>query len=238
MIVSIPFPDKGKILFKVGQHVSIGDVFYKTHIQTEVRLSLATKLEFEPRHIFRHLKKNVGDKVDKDELLAEKKSLFSSKQYRSEYNGLIKEIDHIEGIVLLEVEQDGEQQKRAYFTGDVVEIEKREIKLKINKGKPFNAKDISIDFGGPIMIQSDNPNNLTEEEIKGKVYCSRKLFGYEQIKIEALGAVGIISLHSLSETSGIPFAQFSEIKEWEELSSSSFFYCIADKKNSKIYFYH
>lgn len=238
MIVSIPLPDKGKVLFKVGQHVSIGDLFYKTHIQTEVRLSLATKLEFEPKHIFRHLKKNVGDKVSKDELLAEKKSLFSSNQYRSEYEGLIKEIDHIEGIVLLEVEQEGEQQKRAYFTGEVVGIEKKELKLKVNKGKTFEAKDISIDFGGPVMIQPENPNNLTEEEINGKVYCNRKLLGYEQIKIEALGAVGIISLHSLSEKSGIAFAQLSEIKEWEELSSSSFLYCIADKKNSKIYFYN
>jgi len=87
------------------------------------------------------------------------------------------------------------------------------------------------------VIQTENPNSLTEEEIKNKVYCRRKLLGYEQVKIEALGAVGIISLHSLSEFSGIPFAQLAEIKQWEELASSSFLYCIADKKNSKIYFY-
>ncbi|PIY72589.1 hypothetical protein COY87_00115, partial [Candidatus Roizmanbacteria bacterium CG_4_10_14_0_8_um_filter_33_9] len=177
-----------------------------------------------------------GDKVNKDELMAEKKSLFSLKQYKSEYEGLIKEIDHIEGIVLLEVTQE-EQKNCAYFTGEVVEINKQKLKLKVGKGKVFDVKDISVDFGGPVVFQKENPNILTEEEINKKVYCSRKLLGYEQMKIEALGAVGIISLHSLPEDSSIPFAQISEIKQWDELVSSSFLYCIADKKSSKIYFY-
>lgn len=238
MILTISLQDKGKILYKVGQHISMGDPFYKTRVCHEVRLSLVEKLAIEPKNIFRHLKKNVGDKINKEELLAEKRSLFSSKQYKSEYEGLIKEVDHIEGIVLIEITQEEEQQNRAYFTGEVVEIDKKEMKLKVNKGKVLDAKDISEDFGGPIIILPDNPNNLTEEEIKGRVYCSRKLLGYEQMKIEALGAVGIISLHSLSERSGIPFAHLNEIKNWEELNASSFLYCTTDKKNSKIYFYN
>jgi len=236
MILTISLPDKGKMLFKVGQHISIGDPFNKTHVLNDVRIAIAAKLNIEPRNIFKHLKKNIGDKVNKDELMAEKKSLFSLKQYKSEYEGLIKEIDHIEGIVLLEVTQE-EQKNCAYFTGEVVEINKQKLKLKVGKGKVFDVKDISVDFGGPVVFQKENPNILTEEEINKKVYCSRKLLGYEQMKIEALGAVGIISLHSLPEDSSIPFAQISEIKQWDELVSSSFLYCIADKKSSKIYFY-
>lgn len=237
MILTISLPDKGKVLFKVGQHISIGDPFNKTHVQNDVRITIAEKLDIEPKSIFKHLKKNIGDKVNKDELLAEKKSLFSLKQYKSEYEGLIKEIDHIEGIVLLEISQQ-EQKNCAYFTGEVVEIDKQELKLKVSKGKVFDAKDVSDNFGGLIFIQKDNPNNLTEEEINKKVYCNRKLLGYEQMKIEALGSVGIISLHSLPEDSGIPFAQISEIKQWEEFASSSFLYCIVDKKSSKIYVYN
>lgn len=238
MILTIPLPEKGRLLLKVGQHIKIGDPFYKVHTHSDIRISLATELAIEPKHIFRHLKKGVGDTINKDELLAEKKSLFSSKQYKSEYEGLVKEVDHVEGIVLLEVTQEEEKQKRAYFTGEVEEIDKKEIKLKVGKGKTCEGKDVSAYFGGPTIIQSNDLNNLTEEEIKGKVYCSRKLLGYEQMKVEALGAVGIISLHSLSEQSDIPFARLSEIKEWEELVESPFLYCIADKKNSKIYFYN
>jgi hypothetical protein len=238
MIISVALPESGKILLKVGQHVSMGDPFYSINPHTDVRLSLAAQLAFDPKHIFKHLKKNIGDKIYKDDVLAEKKTLFSSKQYRSEYEGFIKEVNHIEGIVVLEVAMDDKEEKRAYFAGEVVELNKKELKIKINRGKAFDLKDATSDFGGSVLIKTGNPNNLTEEEIKGSVYCCRRLMGYEQIKIEALGATGIVSLHSLTEITGIPFAQLREIKQWEEIETSSYLCCTVNKKNSTIYFYH
>ncbi len=237
MLITISLPDTGKPVLKVGQTVSIGDLFVKGHEQEEVRIAIAELISIQPRYIFRHLKKNVGDSIVKDEIIAEKKSLLSSKKYASEFAGVIKEIDHIEGIILLEVSGEAEKEQRAYFAGEVAELEKREIHVKVKKGKEYESKQISQDFGGKTFFQKNNNQNLTEEDVQGNVFCCRSLVSYDQRKVEALGAVGIVSLHSLPEPSTIPFAKIAEIKDWEAVIDGNFPYCVTNKRRSTIYFY-
>ena len=238
MTISFSLSLKDKPLIKSGQEVDFTTPLVKKGAQEEKIIPLSAALKINPSKIFLHLKKFVGDEIKQGELIAEKKSFLDKKQYLSEYDGTIKEIDHENGNLIVTTTKETSQILYSYFRGKIVELKKGEVSLEVKESKKFAVKEVTADFGGPVLfVKEEQLITITPEEVKGKVVFSEGLKSYNQSKLEVMGVVGFVSNHSLTDPTPPPFAKVKEPADWEQIQKTKLPYCLVDKKTSTIYFY-
>ena len=237
MIIKIPIPVESKCLLKVGQKVTFDTPFLEKKTATDIHVPLAKTLRIPPSKIFRYLKKFVGDHTEKGEALANKKTLLSSQTIICEYAGIIKEINHVEGVMIISVFEGKKNSITSYFTGEVVEMKKDELSLKVNEGKEYMLKTVSTDFGAETFYLKDDNAQLTDMKIQNKILICESLSSYSQTKAEALGATGFISVRDPSDTLTVFYAMLKSAEDLKKIFQSHLPYCLADKKSSRIYFY-
>lgn len=238
MTISFSLALKDKPLIKSGQEVDFTTPLVKKGSQEEKIIPLSTALKITPSKIFLHLKKFVGDEIQKGELIAEKKSFLDKKQYLSEYDGTIKEIDHENGSLVVTTTKETSQIIYSYFKGKVSECKKGEVTLEVKDSKKYAVKEVTADFGGPVLfVKEEELVTISPEEVKGKVVFSEGLKSYNQSKLEVMGVVGFVSNHSISDSTPPPFAKVKEGADWEQIHKTKLPYCLVDKKTSTIYFY-
>ncbi len=238
MVLTIPLPEKGKPLIKVGQKVDFATPLYEEKAMREVKVYISQKIDVSPKKIFQYVKKLVGDTVDQGEILAEKKAFMSGKSYKSEVSGILKEINHVDGSVLIDVATSESTVSNSFFKGEVTSLTPQEIHLKVEKSKEYETKEQSgTSFGGPVFYMKHETDAYSEEEIAGRVVVSQAVSSYTQMKMEALGAAGFVTLHHISESTEAPRAVFKQIKDFEEASKHKLSYCYVNGKTSKIVFY-
>lgn len=236
MIITYPIPENTNCVVKKGAKLDFDTVLFEKKISKEIILNVARDLEINPKNIFRHLKKLVGEKIEKDDLLAIKKNLFSSKKVRSPNNGIIKEIDHNQGVIILETFDKKKAQVLSPFKGEVEEINKDSIKINLTKGEDFTLKKSSSDFGGEIFYLEDN-SLLSSNDLGKKIILTDNISSYLQMKAEALGIIGFITLQDLPEKTSVAAAQVKNIDDMKKIRKLKFQYCAINGKSAKIYFY-
>lgn len=240
MIVTIDLPFSVNVLVKVGDKVDFQTPLIKEKKSKDIKLNVSEKLGLSPNKIFRSLKKFVGDEIKKDELLAEKSSFFDHKKLLSEFEGVLREINHKDGTILIEIKSEEEKTVNCFFKGEIVEIGHDQIKLKVAKNHVFIIKDVincSEECGGEVYYLKSK-EEIARDQVAGKfIFYSEKINSYEQTKFEALGAKGFISQHSLPEKTGVFFCKLKQIADFEKVTKLQLPYCIIDKKESKIIFY-
>lgn len=232
MILEISVDPEKKLAIKVGEKVDFNTSLYKSKEKSEERIEVAELLSIHPKKIFHHLKKNVGDMVVLGDILAEKKSLFTDKKITSHIEGVITEIDHIEGIILIETQKES-QSERCWFAGYVEEISKKQITIKIGKNHIVEAKYVEKDFGGMTWFFSEQANATPEYPI-GIV---EKATEYTVAKLEALGGRGLITTYKFEGATILPKAEFKLKDSYKEVASRQFSYCFAQAHHSTIIFY-
>lgn len=244
MILSIVVPINGELLIKTGDTVDFTTPLVNNPIKKEIKIPLAKSLHINPKKIFTVLNKFVGEKIKKGDTIASHKAFLSKNKYVSEHNGTLKEVNHNDGNITLEIDSDETTMMKAFFKGEIVEIdqkidqEKTTIQLKVNNAKQFDMKEAKDFFGGPVYYnKSKNLQVITEEEVNGYIVCTQTLLPYEQIKLETLGASGFVVLHSLPESGSVPHAKVREIPDWEELHELKLPYCTIDRAQSRMYVY-
>jgi DNA-directed RNA polymerase alpha subunit len=238
MKIPVIIPDGAKLLLKKGQKVDYDTVFVKRQSEDEMKLPIAASLGFSPDKIFMFLHKFVGDKVEKNEVLAERKAMMSTKQYVSEFSGVIKEINHNDGSVTLSTQADDSVEEYCYFKGEVEEIDGNVVLVKVGRGKQYQLHEPSSFFGGQVLIHEDtHPSQITEEQVDSRVVVGDKIPSYDHMKMEALGAVGFILLQQPDDTSSVPVALLKQIADYEEIKKSKFTCCNIGPDRTTIYFY-
>ncbi len=238
MEISIVVSYSGELMIKAGDVVDFNTTLVRRKVQEPVKLPVATSLGIEPGKIFLHLTRVVGDRIGKGDAIASRKGLFSTKSYRSEFTGVIREIDHTDGTIVIDVDSARDENIRCYFKGEITSVKKNVVTLKVKNSKDFPLKFAEEDFGGQMLNVKNEAGaaDLNEDQIKDKVVVIERLTEYEQRKIEALGATGFVSLHMLSDTIA-PTATTKTIADWKDIAKSDLPYCIIDKKTSTIYLY-
>src|SRR5207253_305148 len=103
-----------------------------------------------PSEIFITLKKVIGEPVKRGELVAEKKAFLKKQQYYSEYDGILKEIDHTSGSLLITVKSQQEETIYSFFKGIINELEDTKVHVELGNGIKIQAIEIDNDFGGEI----------------------------------------------------------------------------------------
>lgn len=231
MVVPVSIDSSKKLNIHVGDVVDFSTPLYKTHKNEEQRIELSELLAISPKHIFSYIKKTVGDSVSSGEILAEKKSLFTSKKIVAEMDGIIKEIDHIEGIILIETKKQ-EGSENCWFAGEIASITKRHIELKMGRHYSCAAKSITKDFGGETYFFQ--PDEAIPQRPVG---ISERLNAYNVAKLSALNGAGFITVFEYSEHTDMPKAVFKLKSDYEVLMEKKFSYCLTQVERSTIIFY-
>jgi hypothetical protein len=232
MILDISIDPEKKLAVKVGDQVGFTTPLYKSKEKAEERIEVAELLSIHPKKIFHHLKKNVGDSVANGDLLAEKKSFFSDKKVTSHIEGVITEVDHIEGIILIETQKET-QSELCWFAGHIVEASKKQIQVKIGKHAEYTAKYVEKDFGGIMWLLSEPASGSPEHPVG----IAEKATEYEVAKLEALGGHGLITTYKYEGSTSLPKAEFKLKESYKEIATKQFSYCFAQALHSKIILY-
>ena len=232
MIIDILLDPEKKIAIKVGEKVDFNTPLYLNKERSEERIEVATLLSIHPKKIFHHLKKNVGDSIVMGDLLAEKKSFFSDKKVTSHIEGVITEVDHIEGVVLIETQKETHAQ-HCWFAGHVVEVSKKQVQIKIGKHTQLEAKYVEKDFGGMIWLLSEQQDTNSEYPVG----IAERTTEYEVAKLEALGGTGLITTYKYEGDTSLPKAELKLKDSYKEAAAKQFSYCFAQAHHSTIILY-
>ncbi len=237
MILTITIPDEIKCLLKIGQKVDFNTPFLENKIISEQTISISNKLHILPSKIFKYLKKFVGDHIQKGDVIAEKKGLININVVVSEYAGVIKEIDHYDGSIVISALTAKDSQTKAFFKGEVEAIEKSKLKLKVVEAQEFKLKLATENFGGQAFYFVDPNKAIFAPQTSNKIMVSEIISSYLKAKSEALGIEGFVSLKNPPPESNLPKAQIKNIEDFKKILYLNFPYCLIDKQYCKIYFY-
>jgi len=232
MILEIPVDPEKKLAIKVGEKVDFNTPLYINREKSEERIEVAELLAIHPKKIFHHLKKNIGDSVIMGELLAERKSFFSNKKVTSHIAGTITEIDHIDGVILIETQKETHSE-HCWFMGHVVEVSKKQVQIKIGKHMTFEAKYVEKDFGGMIWLLSEQSFASPEYPVG----ITERATEYEVAKLEALGGRGLITTYRYEGPTSLPKAEFKLKDSHEEEVLKQFSCCFSEARHSTIILY-
>jgi len=232
MIIDVSVDPEKKLVIGVGEKVDFNTPLYKNKEKSEERIEVAALLSIHPKKIFHHLKKNVGDSITMGDLLAEKKSFFSDKKVASHIEGIITEIDHIEGVVLIETQKET-RPEYCWFAGHVVDVSKKQVQIKIGKHSAIEAKYVEKDFGGMIWLLAEQAHDSPSYPVG----IAERTTEYEVAKLEALGGRGLITTYKYEGETSLPKAEFKLKDSYKEVISKQFSYCFAQAHHSTIILY-
>lgn len=233
LLVKVP-PHK-ELLISTDQEVDIGSPFLKITAPQRTTVPVAKTLGITPDKIFLHLKKFVGDAIKKGDVLAEAKSFFSNKQFLSDVDGILTEIDHQTGSVVVEAMGNESDVFNCFFKGTVVNVSPDVLELKVETGTEYPIFPVETYTGG--LVTYHRGNVLTEEDIENKFIFSEEIIPYDQIKLETLGARGFITINELKKPTELPTIKMKQVDHFEELFKARFPYCILGPDHTTMYFY-
>lgn len=237
MVIRISIPEDVHVNVKAGQMVDFTTPLYTKKTAQQIRLAIAEQLKVPPKRIFQYLKKFVGDTVEKGDVIARHQSLFSTKLYKSEHHGIIKEIRHEDGSIILEATSDDALTIYSYFSGEIDTIEKKCIGLKVKHGVSMELKKADAQFGGKKYVYESNAPMLAES-VQDSVLCVQQLPGYELAKCEALGCRGAVALHTIDQTgSSLPIAYLKKIDDWKQIQNQEYTHCLIQREPDTLYLY-
>ena len=235
MIINIPIPEDVKYLIQTGQTVNFDTQLIEIKERVDIAIHISQKLNIPSDKIFMYLKKFVGDDVNKGDILAEKKGFMTKQAVISEDEGIIKEVNHDSGEIVISATKGRENQIKAFFKGEVLDLKKNSLKLKVHDGHAFTLKQASADFGGELHYLGDD-SDLVSQEIAEKVLLAENINPYIKVKTEALGIRGYISFQAPPDTQ-LPYCQIKNIEDQKKIFKLGYPYCYIDKSSGKIYFY-
>lgn len=183
----LPLP--GEILVSKGDRVTAEQVVARTNLPGNVQtLNVAGLLGALPEEIEEAMLKKAGDKIKKDEIIAQSKGLFGlfKSLVKSPINGEIESISKITGQVILR-EPPIPVEVIGYIDGEVIEIIRSEgVTVKTRGSFIQGIFGIGGEAIGELMMAADNPAQvLTEKEID-KSFRDKVIIGGSMVTFTAL----------------------------------------------------
>jgi len=198
-------PLKGNVEVKVGDHVTADTIVAKTELPGSVTIvNVMGLLGSEADEVPELMLKQPGEKIKKDEVIAETKPLlpflkFLVSRVKSPIDGSVEKVSEVTGQVILR-EPPQPVIVKAYVDGIVTEVFPDEgVKVKATATFIQGIFGVGGETSGDIVVAVDNPGEeLLPEHIKpehkGKVVVGGSYISIETIRkgIDA-GLAGIIS---------------------------------------------
>lgn len=237
MKLKIKIPENVDLLVTTGQDVDFNTPFFNKISTQSQTIPVASLLKFEPEKIFLNLRKLVGEPLQPGDLIAEHKTTFSTKQYYSETQGIIKEVNHMTGSIVIESESSEKSQYLCFFQGHIEAIADNYIELKVKKYKEFDIVPLNHYFGAKVFYLSEQTNIITEEDVDNTFICASSVKPIEQAKLEALGAVGLISPPNGIQSPALLDVVLQQQTDFDNVFQLQYPYCLIGEKQDTIFFY-
>lgn len=196
----MPLP--GEVVVKKGDRVEAESVVARTELPGKVfSVNVAGRLSIPPGEVVKYMLKREGDPVEKDEILAESKSLFAwlKASCSSPIKGTVETISSITGQVLLR-EPPQPIEVRAYIGGDVVEVmEKEGVVVETTATFINGIFGVGGEVVGPLELGVSSPEEVLEpkgirQDHAGKILVAGSLVTWEAMdKARNMGVLGIVT---------------------------------------------
>lgn len=198
-------PLKGRVEVKKGDRVNADTIVARTELPGSVEImNIMGLLNCEAADVPDYMVKKEGDKIKKDEVIAETRPLlpflkFMAVKVRSPIDGSIEKISNVTGQVILRNPPEPVVVK-AYFAGEVTEVIPEEgVKIRTVATFIQGIFGVGGETGGEIVVVVDSPDDellpsLIKPEHKGKVLVGGSYMGIEAVRkgIE-VGVAGLIA---------------------------------------------
>lgn len=226
--IKLPIDPHAKLLVDVGRVIDEKTIVAELEkVREEKILHLSKLLHVKNERIGNYLKKNVGEKISIGEVIAEKKGLFSTTHITSPIVGFIKEMDVKYGTLTLETGSHTLNRKiLSPARGIVVDVGKGYLEVEVSgslyRGHKGEGEAI---FGSLVYISGENIGTLdVDHDVEKKIVTAHSLKEESLVKLDVMGAVGLITLKPLKETT-FSFLQVDEetlIKIKEHVGKKAF----------------
>ncbi len=237
MKVPVKIPQNADILIQTGQNVDFNTPFYQKKGRKKLEVPLARSLNFNPEKIFMILKKVIGDTVKKGELLAENKAFLSTKQYFAESDGVISEVNHNTGTLVLEIDTDDNHVMNCFFTGAVDAIHEDHIEIGVKHMKKFEIMEPAKEYSGAQVFYLQHQAQCAEEDVENHFVCTSIIDPLAHIKIEAFGAHAYITDTKKDVHGTIKQLVLLNPEDFQDINEHKYPYCIIGLDNNSIYLY-
>lgn len=206
-IVTLPVPHAAAVLVAVGDDVTpetvIAQSSHSTHDSQSI--PLAELLKVSPATVAKFLKKGIDEPVGTGDVIAYKRSFFSSSIVRSPASGKIQEIDLIQGTVTIGVGEQGPSSPMVVLSpvsGTVRTVTKTHVDIEVHgAGYPTKKGDGSDIWGVIEYIEQEQVDMFAiKSDVEGAVVLCKTIEDDALVKLEALGAVGMILLKGEPDT--------------------------------------
>lgn len=238
MKLLVKLPTNADVLITPGQDVDFNTPLLRKKSTEAKTIPVANILRFEPEKIFMNLRKLVGEQLQPGDLVAEHKTVFSTKQYFSEMHGTITEINHMTGVIVIETESEEQNQFNCFFKGEVITMSDTHLELKVKKYKEFDIKPVKQYFGAEVFyITPGSTAIITEDDVDNKFICAEEIKPFEQAKLEALGAVGLISPPKGIQSPALLDVVLQQQADFITAMELQYPYCLIGEAQNTVFFY-
>ena len=239
MIVRISPPKGVNIVVKEGDQVGFQTPLYEKESEETEKIDVAKAISVSPNKIFNYLTKFVGEKVKKGEVLAIKKGFFSNKKCIANRGGIIKEINHQDGSLLLKILTKNKKSNFSFFKGTIKKISGEDLEIDIEKALSFPLREINQNFGGEVFYlkKISQTKVLSEAELEGKIVITHKLNTYSFSKFSTLGVKGYVLESKKNLDLDSNYGLIKKLDDLEKIFAYNLKYCLALKNKKELILY-
>lgn len=202
-------------------------------------IPLAKIVGFNPSQIFKYIKKGVGAVIKKGEVVAQNKSLFSSKTYIADADGMITHIDHVTGeIVYEQVLSDASASAiMSMAEGTITGIKPTKLTLKVSKILEVELNQAVTDrLGGRVALPiSGSMMVLKQEDVASNIVVADSFDDYSISKCEALQALAFVTPTEI--TSHITTYTLKDPQTYADIVDFAPTYVYANPSETRLIFY-
>lgn len=194
--IKLPISSSVKLLVDEGDEVTSGKILWTEEKSSAKKIiHLAHLIDVQPKDILKYLKKKIGEKVFSGELIAEKKSFFSTLSVRSPIAGVIQDIDLKKGTLTLASEEKSFARKISLpISGRILSIGKDYLEIEVENEVLLGEKGGGNDVEGELFYFNLDRVDLFDikDEVEKCIIFVKKISKHALIKLEVLGGTGLI----------------------------------------------
>jgi len=239
MKVPVRIPQNSEVLVKSGQTIDFSTPFHTKKEKKKMDIPLASILKFKPEKIFMHLKKVIGDHIKPGDLIAENKAFLSTRQYVSQIDGIIREINHESGMLVVELETGQDSVVNCFFAGEVAALYDDHLELEVKDALKCELIDECSHYtGAPLSyLSTEQAVLLAEEDIEDRFIVTAVILPLDHIKIEAFGAKAYITDTKKQIEGKIHQHVVKNSDDFERVFRKKYPYALVGVDGKSIYFY-
>ncbi len=193
-------PIKGEVLVKVGDQVGPNDIVARALLPGILQtIKLAEKLGVEAKEAKGFFQLNIGDRVEKGQVVAETKGLFGlfKSTVASDYSGVVEAVSEVSGHVLIR-EAPIPVDITAYLQGQIVDVMPEEgAVVETRAAMVQGIFGVGGERNGPVRVVVSGPGDVIDAQHIQDSDAGKILVGGSGITLDAIqraSAVGVIGL--------------------------------------------